>query len=376
MHHYGKYCASNPRQEKIEKSCVNITLAYVTNEPTGTTMNTQHLIKSSTLLALTALTALAVYANNATISTTTNQRCISSNGLPDHDTGRFPNSGNPHTISEQNINYCFPLNPTKGNTAKMQRGSIGVALNGVTIRPGTADYWDDSSPRGHSRDRSSGWNLEGMGSSDKLGIDTNNAHVDNRGLYHYHGVAEALVASTSDQGSIIGYAADGFEIHYVPGQTSSYQLKSGTRASGPGGKYDGSYVEDWEYVAGSGTLDKCNGGELDGKFVYFATETYPFFPRCLWGKASSDFGLNGGDNNVNNRDKPSNNFRNANGSKLQRPTNNDQGQRRGPPAEALAACQGLSTGDSCSFSARGHSISGSCRVIRNGDTACAPQHRH
>ena len=225
---------------------------------------------------------------HATITIDGNQRCISSNGLPDHTTGTFPNRGNPHSIQELDIRYCFPLNPTKNSEPTEQRGSIGVALNGITIRPGTADFWDDSSPRGHSRDPSSGWNLEGMGSSEQLGIDDNNAHVDKRGLYHYHGLPQALVEKNTS--SLIAYAADGFEIHYVgQKQTSSYQLKRGTRPSGPGGSYDGSFVEDWEYIANSGTLDECNGGYLDGRFVYFATETYPFFPRCMWGKSSKDF---------------------------------------------------------------------------------------
>lgn len=52
----------------------------------------------------------------------------------------------------------------------------------------------------------------------------NNAHVDERGLYHYHGVATALAGSAITR--LLGYAADGFEIH-VAGreQLSSYILK-------------------------------------------------------------------------------------------------------------------------------------------------------
>jgi len=36
------------------------------------------------------------------------RRCITSNGLPDHDTGNFPNRGNPHRIAEQDIRLCVP----------------------------------------------------------------------------------------------------------------------------------------------------------------------------------------------------------------------------------------------------------------------------
>ncbi|MEM6664524.1 MAG: YHYH protein [Pseudomonadota bacterium] len=215
--------------------------------------------------------------------------CVRSNGLPNHATGRFPNSGNPHTMRAQRTSVCVDATPSKGATARELRGTIGVAVNGVLIRPGTADYYDPGSRRGFSRDRSSGWNLEGMGSAQLLGLDQNNAHVDQRGLYHYHGEPSGLLAKLD--GSQMGWAADGFEIHIAPaGVTSSWQLKPGTRPSAPGGRYDGQYVQDWQYVAGSGSLDECNGGMLNGQYVYFATKTFPFYPRCVWGTPSRDFG--------------------------------------------------------------------------------------
>lgn len=227
------------------------------------------------------------------ITETEAQRCISSNGVPAHEIGQFPNSGNPHRFEPQNHRFCVPKIPVK-TAAKTDRVPIvGVILNGVPIRPGTADWYDPSSPRGFSRDRSSGWNLEGMGSADALGMDANNAHVDNRGVYHYHGAPTGFVAEAET--SLIGYAADGHEIHYLgESVTASYRLKGGERPTAPFGAYDGSYVQDWEYVAGSGDLDECNGGELDGRYVYFATHSYPFFPRCFWGEVSADFQRPGG----------------------------------------------------------------------------------
>jgi hypothetical protein len=30
-------------------------------------------------------------------------------------------------------------------------------------------------------------------------------------------------------------------------------------SAGPGGNYDGTFVQDWEYAAGTGDLDECNG---------------------------------------------------------------------------------------------------------------------
>ncbi|RNC95571.1 MAG: YHYH protein [Oricola sp.] len=235
----------------------------------------------------TATTALA-HDNHVSIEQTGDQICITSNGLPNHATGTFPNRGNPHSISEQRLRHCVSANPVRGSRkTDITRGPVGIGLNGILFRPETADYYDPSSPRGFSRDRSSGWNLEGMGAAELLGMDQHNAHVDNRGIYHYHGKPEGLVASVSS--THIGYAADGHEIHYAGSAAQSgWTLKSGTRQGGPGGRHDGTYVEDWEFT-GAGNLDECNGGTLDGRYVYFATDTFPFYPRCFWGDVSSDF---------------------------------------------------------------------------------------
>lgn len=214
--------------------------------------------------------------------------CIKSDGLPDHPTGRFPNPGNPNAIRPQNISVCVPMNPRKrASPTEVRRGAVGIGLNGIIFRPEAADYWDPNSPRGFSR-RDSGWRIEPMGAKSLLGLDRQNAHVDRRGLYHYHGKSSGLLAAAS--GSQIGYAADGFEIHYVGGRVKpGWSLKQGTRPSGPGGRYDGTYVQDYEYVGGSGRLDRCNGGTLNGEYVYFLTDTYPFYPRCLWGRSGRGF---------------------------------------------------------------------------------------
>lgn len=153
----------------------------------------------------TAATALA-HDNHVSIEQTGDQICITSNGLPNHATGTFPNRGNPHSISEQRLRYCVSANPVKGSRkTDITRGPVGIGLNGILFRPETADYYDPSSPRGFSRDRSSGWNLEGMGAAELLGMDQHNAHVDNRGIYHYHGKPEGLVASVSgtDRKSVV-----------------------------------------------------------------------------------------------------------------------------------------------------------------------------
>ncbi|MEM7686531.1 MAG: YHYH protein [Pseudomonadota bacterium] len=258
--------------------------------------------------AVLVLTAIAIsqthaHENEVRITRTDTQVCILSNGLPDHETGVFPNSGNPHSIRAQRHRFCVTADPVKRDQPMPQRGSVGIAKNGVLIRPGTADWYDASSPRGHSRDRSSGWNLEGLGAADLLGMDEHNAHVDRSGIYHYHGVPTGMIANSNV--SHIGWAADGFELHLATAsQTSSWRLKPGSRPTAPFGPYDGTYVQDWEHVAGLGTLDKCNGGMLEGRFVYFVTETFPFYPRCLWGEASDDFSGPGRRGNRQVRQEP------------------------------------------------------------------------
>ena len=220
------------------------------------------------------------YANKET--------CISSDGVPNHKIGNFPTRGNPHKFKKQKIKFCFPKNPLKTDKNKYVAAVIGVTLTGIPIRPGTADWYDKNSPRKHSKDRSSGLNLEAIRPYEKIfGIDEYNGHVDHRGLYHYHKFNSSLLLNG---GPLIGYAADGFEILYIPNEVkSSWSLKKGNRKVEPYGKYDGAFKEDYEFVEGSGDLDECNGKFLNGTYKYFATDSFPFFPRCHWGKISKDF---------------------------------------------------------------------------------------
>jgi len=227
--------------------------------------------------------------NQISITIKNGKRCFVANGIPDHPTGKFPNRGNPNTISEQRVHVCVTTNPKKGHHPQAIRGTVGIAVNGVQFRPNTAGFWDPKARRGHSRHGDRNWSLDIHGAPGKLGLDFNNAHVGRGGLYHYHGIAKSLTQTSGS--SLIGYAGDGFEMHYVGDNAKSgYRLMAGIRPSGPGGRHDGTYNEDYEYVGGSGLLDQCNGGLLNGKYVYFVTDTYPFVPRYLWGKVSSDFG--------------------------------------------------------------------------------------
>ncbi|MEM9786032.1 MAG: YHYH protein [Pseudomonadota bacterium] len=234
-----------------------------------------------TTLALTLLSASAVQAH-MTMTVEGDQRCITSDGVPEHETGPWREGA---TVIEQDHSFCMDATPALTDTITHRVRISGITVTGIPLRPGTAEYYDPTTERGYSRDPSSGWNVEGIGG---LIMDAQNAHVDGDGMYHYHSIPSAVTGAL--EGTLFGYAADGFEIHYLGDQVqSSWQLKTGERASGPGGPHDGTYVQDYEFVAGSGDLDECNGGLLDGQYVYFATDTYPFFPRCFKGTVSGDF---------------------------------------------------------------------------------------
>jgi len=96
-------------------------------------------------------------------------------------------------------------------------------------------------------------------------VDSHNAHSQANGSYHYHGHPKTLYAEENPGAAspVIGFAADGFPIYgpYINANgtirkaISSYRLKSGSRPEGngdPGGSYDGSFRDDYEFIDGLG----------------------------------------------------------------------------------------------------------------------------
>ena len=254
------------------------------------------LVKSAAILALAGGCAAVAYAasNRVSITQQGDTFVIQSNGIADHRTGSFPNRNNPNRISEQSYTFVVDATPQKaGRITEVRGSSFGVALNGVPFDPNAAEWYQNN--------RQSGWSYDPFAMNGQLGLDFNNAHVQPTGAYHYHGVPTSLVGNGRGHSPLIGFAADGFPIYgpngYTNGQVreqaSSWQLRSGTRTSGPGGRYDGTFVEDYQYVAGSGDLDQCNGKDTvtpeypNGTYAYFLTEEFPYVPRCWVGTPST-----------------------------------------------------------------------------------------
>jgi len=204
------------------------------------------------------------YTSTSTWTCTDSTRELTANGIPDHEVGTFPNPGNPNTISEQTVSASFTLEPAETTQTSFD-----------------------------------------------FGTDQNNAHVQPDGAYHYHGMPEGFIAKRGGNSStmtLIGWAADGFPIYARYGysvaddassglkvMTGSYQLVSSVSASRPStDTYPlGTFQQDWEYVEGSGDLDECNGRfgvtpEFPGGiYHYYATDTYPYFQRCVKGEVET-----------------------------------------------------------------------------------------
>lgn len=262
------------------------------------------------LAALDLATANSTNASAAkvAISLEGNFRVIRANGLPNHETGAFPNSNNPNRIAPQDYTFRVPLKPQAASkVTPLFMQPFGIAVNGVVFDPFAAEWWN--------RDRNSGWQLEPMNMTGRLGADQNNAHVQPGGVYHYHSIPTGLLqklASGKSKMILTGWAADGFPIYGPLGfseanntnsalkkLSSSYRLKKGKRPNGPGGAYDGTYVQDYEFVRGTGDLDECNGRfgvtpEFpQGTYYYVLTDAFPFIPRYFKGTPDPSFARKG-----------------------------------------------------------------------------------
>lgn len=240
------------------------------------------------------------------------ERLLSANGIPDHEVGEFPNAHNPNTIAEQSVSANLNLSPVESATATTlggPSGANGYVLNGVKIDANTAGSCDDSGNNCSLIGNTGNWHIEALGqTSFNFGTDDNNAHVQPGGSYHYHGMPEGFVTKQGGNSStmtIIGWAADGFPIYArfgysiasdassaLKSMTGSYQLISNVPSNRPSASIYplGTFGEDWQYVAGSGDLDECNGRVgvtpefPQGIYHYYATDSYPYFQRCVKGE--------------------------------------------------------------------------------------------
>lgn len=233
------------------------------------------------------------------ISVSGNTCKLTSNAVPNHDFGIA--RGFPNPFSEQDQRYTITATPKFADTPtplSLQYDNA-IFLNGVKLDLVAAGCYGVGNGRIGCNDMSSPYRYDPMSPEAGFKTDEHNAHTQPDGAYHYHGNPMALFEQVNPKAPspVIGFAADGFPIFgsYIADGASirkaktSYQLKSGTRSGGPGGKYDGTFTDDWEYVAGSGDLDQCNGMVQDGVYGYVVTESYPHVLGCFMGKPDRSF---------------------------------------------------------------------------------------
>ena len=278
------------------------------------------LIECNVTAAQLAMEAGAAHRFQAVVNGA--NRDITANGIVNHSIGEFPNPGNPNTISPQNYDYSVPVVPAGvGGVSTV----FGIALSGSVFDPGTAETWNDDPTWRYEALRygtappyfSANGGTDDTRHPTSLGLDCNNAHVQPTGAYHYHGIPTGMLPAQPAL-TQVGWAGDGYPIFAVWGYADpndsnsglvelqgSWQLKSGVRPggdAGPGGAYDGTFGNDWEYVEGSGDLDECNGregvvfvgGQRQVTYHYMITGTFPYIPRCCHAAASADFQPGGG----------------------------------------------------------------------------------
>lgn len=231
---------------------------------------------------------------------------IRTNGLANYTMG--PWAMNPNQPSAHLSVYRFPRNPqmaTGTHEGQPLQGALGVAVNGVKMY-GISDDRSYNSVSGQNDNMGDGiWHSDAWVSEGATMDATGSGHPDQQGNYHYHATPNALYSDPSGAHSpIIGFAFDGFPIYGPFGYTdslnsgsgitrmlSSYELRSITdRTTLPDGSTSvpagpainatfplGTYWEDYEYIAGSGTLDEYNGRYCvtpeypAGTYAYFIT---------------------------------------------------------------------------------------------------------
>lgn len=171
-------------------------------------------------------------------------------------------NGNP--IREQQISFTIPykdlnvLDVVNDITPMIKGGAIGVLVNGLPL---------------YNIDRDITWNDQGEWHYDMARREpTANPAVvaEQDGLYYYNTITPEVVGltewATDEHSPIVGWAFDGLPIYGPYGYTdptdtnseitkvkSPWQLRSGTRLTGPGGAHTGIFIEDYQLgTAGAG----------------------------------------------------------------------------------------------------------------------------
>ncbi len=245
-----------------------------------------------------------ILSNVLEVNYTATDAYVSCTCVPGYDIG--PWAGNPNTPANQDFTFKITRTPQQntGTLVNTGLGHIGVWRNGVSIF---------NAKDGMSYNDQGVWNRDALvfeGSS----FDACLGHPAGNGEYHHHVSPNCLYVHTNDEvhSDLIGFAFDGFPVYGAFGSAntdgtggparmrSGYRLRAITERTslpngtvltagqyGPaiGGQYPlGAFIEDYEFVEGSGDLDAHNGrfcitpDHPDGTYAYFVTLTEQLDP--------------------------------------------------------------------------------------------------
>lgn len=260
-------------------------------------------------------------------------RTLSANSVPDHDVGPFTIQASlDFKISAQTTSFTASMTPSVTSSAGTQVQPSGYALNGLKFDPGTggnckstATSNDTTLLSGSTSETVGGctllgnlgtWRMEALGqTSFNFGTDASNGHVQPTGEYHYHGMPEKFIAKLGKGTStmtLVGWAPDGFPIYarygYVNAMsaasgvkvlTSSWRKKATPDSARPSTSIFpmGTFLQDYEYAAGTGDLDECNGRTgvtpefPGGIYHYVVTDSWPYVHRCVKGTVTGGGGM-------------------------------------------------------------------------------------
>ena len=201
---------------------------------------------------------------------------LSSSSVPLHS---FDSAG----VQSQSFVFRIPRTPiiaeTKQSTADSE--AIGVATNGVVFYNPNSSVTEKRNGTIYTLDVANQRIIDGF---------TDGSGITDDSVYNYVSDPKKLYTKDDTKHSpIIGYAFDGYPIYgpyafedptgnnknIIRTMKSSYQLRTTLREDGS--ERDGRYVEDYEYVKGSGDLDEfnaryCHTPEYPGgTYAYFVT---------------------------------------------------------------------------------------------------------
>jgi hypothetical protein len=138
------------------------------------------------------------FNDNVKVTFTQMHMIVESDGIPNHETGTFPNADNPNRILKQNYRFYIPLRPRLADKpTRTPMGPIGVALNGIP-------FYNQ-------------FNAEGEDAVQVETFDSCCGHPDPKGRYHYHKYPVCVKSPFRDEpgkhSPLIGYGFDGFGIY-------------------------------------------------------------------------------------------------------------------------------------------------------------------